>query len=600
VQTERFGDRLRKLRLEKFGKSLSLRDAAARLGITHPYLVQLEAGSEKPSEELARRIARLFREDEEEMVFIARGVPKAITDIVEKFPARTLAAIAPFARDIFISHRSTDKAWARSLAQHLRGIDIGGRNCQVWLDEGEISPGQSITGEINRGLETSKFIALALTPDYFKSESGWTDAEWQAALFQDPAGRQSRVIPLLVKDCPYIPVLLRHLNMIDFRDSRDFERSLTTLVSILKNGAPVSPIAARGQIIAPSERISRTTLVAERAVSVAKPDVVEETLSCNLLPIINIPEFVWLAPIARHLRGPKGKSTVAKETLKDEIRRVQTERGEEKPFMPAFLRHGDSLLSFHNLEAEEGPLAPVADPRRAQRLAVANMPEDPDLYKLLMTLLNMTVQRHCFHVGLVTGDGDLRKRFFFPALEPRVDRTYSWRASARPRTVAKFYFDKAGDVKFCRHIAAKLPVIYLGRRYYLHISPTWIFTKDGGPQTLLRGPKLGVLAMRWTGRERNLQILYHSRFWSYVLSDRRSLIRMHAGDQTMLVDTRPAFIRLPVGIANDRANLDSLIYNLADDFDWRAFELPGPVEEMVDAASEATADDNELDTATEN
>ena len=599
MNAEGFGERLRRLRLEKFGSPLSLRETAARLGITHPYLVQLEAGSEKPSEELARRIARLFREDEQEMVFVARGVPKAITELVEKFPSRTVAAVAAFARDIFISHRSTDKEWVRSLAQHLRGIDIGGRNIQVWLDEAEISPGQNITGEINRGLETSRFIALALTPDYIKSESGWTDAEWQAALFQDPAGRQARVIPLLVKDCPYIPVLLRHLNMIDFRNSRDFDRSLTTLVSILKHGAPPSPIAARGQIVAPSGQIDRTTLVAERAVSVAKPDLLEETLSCNLPPIINIPEFVWLAPISRQLRGPKGKTSINKQTLKEEIRRAQTERGEEKPFMPAFLRHGESLLSLHNLEAEEGPLAPVGETRRAQRLAVGNMAEDPDLYKLLMTLLNMTVQRHCFHVGLVTAADDLRKHFFFPALEPRVNRTYTWRASARPRTVAKFYFNKAGDVKFCRHIAAKLPVIYLGRKYYLHVSPTWIFTKNGGPETLLRGPKLGVLAMRWTGRERNLQILYHSKFWSYVLSDRRSLIRMHAGDQTMLVDTRPAFIRLPVGIANDRANLDSLIYNLADDFDWRAFELPAPVEELLDATSEATADDHANDPATE-
>lgn len=597
---EGFGERLRRLRLNKFGSPLSLRVAATRLGITHPYLVQLESGSEKPSEELARRIARFFEEDEQEMVFVARGAAKAITELVEKFPQRTVSAVAAFTRDIFISHRSTDKEWARSLAQHIREIDIGGRNMQVWLDEAEISPGQSITGEVNRGLETSRFIALLLTPDYFKSESGWTDAEWQAALFQDPAGRQARVIPLLVKDCPYIPVLLRHLSMIDFRNARDFNRNLTTLVTILKNGVPPSPIAARGQIIAPSERISRTTLVAERAVSVAKPDLVEETLSCNLLPIINIPEFVWLAPISRNLRGPKGKSAISKETLKHEIRRAQTERGEEKPFMPAFLRHGDSIFSFHNLEAEEGPLAPVSEPRRAQRLAVANMAEDPDLYRLLVSLLNMTVQRHCFHVGLVTGDGDMRKRFFFPALESQVDRTYAWRASARPRTVAKFYFDKDRNVKFCRHIAAKLPVIYLGRKYYLHISPTWIFTKDGGPQTLLRGPKLGVLAMRWTGRERNLQILYHSKFWSYVLSDRRSLIRMHAGDQSMLVDTRPAFIKLPVGIATDRANLDSLIYNLADDFDWRALELPPPVEELMDATTEATADEHEDDSATAN
>ena len=65
MYAEGFGERLRRLRLEKFASPLSLRDAAARLGITHPYLVQLEAGSEKPSEELARRIARLFCEDEQ-------------------------------------------------------------------------------------------------------------------------------------------------------------------------------------------------------------------------------------------------------------------------------------------------------------------------------------------------------------------------------------------------------------------------------------------------------------------------------------------------------------------------------------------------------
>ncbi len=51
MRAEGFGERLRRLRLEKFGSPLSLRDAASRLGITHPYLVQLEAGSEKPSEE---------------------------------------------------------------------------------------------------------------------------------------------------------------------------------------------------------------------------------------------------------------------------------------------------------------------------------------------------------------------------------------------------------------------------------------------------------------------------------------------------------------------------------------------------------------------
>ncbi|GEM_PF-1171531 len=593
MHPEEFGQRLRKLRLEKFRKPLSLRETASRLGISHPYLVQLEAGLERPSEELARRIARLFREDEQEMVFIARGVSAVLSDIAQKFPDRAASTVAGFTRDIFISHRSSDKPWVRALARRLEGIDIGGRNIRVWLDEAEIRPGQSIPGEINRGLETSRFIALVLTPDYFSSESGWTDAEWQAALFQDPAGREARVISLLVRDCPYIPVLLRHLDMIDFRNKRDFERSFIKLVSLVKNGLPPPPVAARGQIIAPSEHISRTTLIAERAVSVAKPDWTEELLSCNLLPIVRVPEFVWFAPIARHLRGPKGKAAVSKDVLKAEIRRAQTEQSDTTPFMPAFARHGDNLFSFHDLEAEESSLAPVVETFRARRLATASMAEVPELHRLLVSLLNMSIQRHCFRVGLVAGDEDAKRRFFFPALEPEKDRMFAWRSAARPRTVAKFYFDAARQVKFCRHLAARLPVIYLGRKYYLRISPTWIFTKDGSKSSLLRGPKLGVLAMRWTGRERNLQILYHTMFWAFVLSERRSIIRIRAGDQVMLVDTRPAFIRLPVGIADDRANLDSLVYQVADDFDWRAFELPEPLEEWVEAASTATAEEHE-------
>src|SRR5262249_831794 len=157
----------------------------------------------------------------------------------------------------------------------------------------------------------------------------------------------------------------------DFRNKRDFDRSFTKLVSVLKNGIAPSPVAARGQIIAPTDHIARTTLVAERAVSVAKPDIVEETLSCNLLPILNMPEFAWLAPISRHLRGPRGKSSISKEALKERIRLAQIEQGEVNPFTPAFLRHHESLLSLHNLEAEEGPLVSVVDPHKAQRLVLS-------------------------------------------------------------------------------------------------------------------------------------------------------------------------------------------------------------------------------------
>jgi hypothetical protein len=54
---------------------------------------------------------------------------------------------------------------------------------------------------------TCRFVVLAMTPAYFKSESGWTDTEWHAALHADPDNRRGHLLPLSVEDCPYIPYL---------------------------------------------------------------------------------------------------------------------------------------------------------------------------------------------------------------------------------------------------------------------------------------------------------------------------------------------------------------------------------------------------------
>ena len=79
--------------------------------------------------------------------------------------------------------------------------------------------------------------------------------------------------------------------------------------------------------------------------------------------------------------------------------------------------------------------------------------------------------------------------------------------------------------------------------------------------------------MRWLGRERNLQILYHTRFWAYVLAQGRSVINVHAGDQSLLIDTQPAFVRMKFGIMDDHLNLEHMVQQVADDFDWNEEEV---------------------------
>ena len=201
-------------------------------------------------------------------------------------------------RDIFLSHRSLNKDFVRQLAADIEAEVYGNRSLLTWLDEAEIRPGQSITGMVNQGLENSRFIALIMTPNYFDpNSSGWTDSEWHAALFTDPDNRKARILPILADDCPYIPVLLRHLRMIDLREKR-YTFGLQELLAILRNEPLPRPIACRGQLIHSNGQIDRATLIAERAIPQADPDVIAEKLYCNLLPIERLPQYVYTAAIA--------------------------------------------------------------------------------------------------------------------------------------------------------------------------------------------------------------------------------------------------------------------------------------------------------------
>ena len=114
-----------------------------------------------------------------------------------------------------------------------------------------IRPGESIPGKVNEGLEKSRFIAVVMTPVYFESTSGWTDAEWHAVLHTDPDNREL-VDPLSIADCPFIPFLLRHLKAIDLRGER-FAEGLRQLLAILRNEPLPRPVMHRGQLITGSE-----------------------------------------------------------------------------------------------------------------------------------------------------------------------------------------------------------------------------------------------------------------------------------------------------------------------------------------------------------
>src|SRR5438132_1436564 len=211
----RLGKELKRLRQHH---KLSLRVVQDRTGISNAYISQLETGQAKsPTPPILQKLAGLYETSYEELLALA-GYG---------------GAFRPEVRDLFLSHRSTAKPFVRELAADLESESYNGRPLAVWLDEAEIRPGDSIPGLINEGLEKSRFIAIVMTPDYFNSASGYTDAELHAALHTDPDNRRAKIIPLLATDCPYIPYLLRHLRAIDFRGSR-YGHGLHELLAVLR------------------------------------------------------------------------------------------------------------------------------------------------------------------------------------------------------------------------------------------------------------------------------------------------------------------------------------------------------------------------------
>jgi hypothetical protein len=111
--------------------------------------------------------------------------------------------------DIFISHSSRDKEAALQLALTLNFCSI-----DVWLDDWELEVGQSLTDEIAKAMDNSRFIAILITENYNKTV--WTKTEYKKALAREQKENRTVMLPLIVGDAQ-IPEFLEDKLYIDLR-----------------------------------------------------------------------------------------------------------------------------------------------------------------------------------------------------------------------------------------------------------------------------------------------------------------------------------------------------------------------------------------------
>ncbi len=458
--------------------------------------------------------------------------------------------------DIFLSHSSANKDFVRNLFNDIESENLGGQPLKAWFDEVDIDFGKSITGLVNEGLSKSKFFSIVMTPEYFNSGSGWTDAEWHAVLFDDPDNRLGRIIPILAKDCPNIPPLLKHLKYIDVRGNR-YPKGLSQLVGRLteKNSKRST------------QRNNAFNHLSGSYIEQSQPDDVKERLTSNLFPIIGIPTKIYFGKLNEDLLKVSGKEIKipTKNELKELLYKIQLDRSSNaRPYMPAFRTHKEFIVTFYDLTNSSVLLSSIVQKDSVYAENTDDLIDNEDSLKLIVSLLNMAVSRHVFRCGL-TQDSERNSRYYFPTDKGEAN-IIVWKSfkNQAQRTVAKPVksFD---DHTLWLHQGASIRLIMLGRRFYLQIIPTWVLTING--TTPASGSDVAKTVNKWTNAERNLSLVRHLKFWSSVLSGGKKMISIYCGSSFIRINSSSAEIEMTHGISDDQISLldDSVEMTSVDD-----------------------------------
>lgn len=127
-------------------------------------------------------------------------------------------------KDVFVSYSTKDKAFVSELVSYLKN-----ENLSVWIDEGEILPGDRIRDKIHQGIFDARYLVVVLSENSI--ESDWVQVELDAALLKEFRDKEVFVIPVLTgKIVPEsMPFDLQGKLYVDFRNRSDFNASANRL-----------------------------------------------------------------------------------------------------------------------------------------------------------------------------------------------------------------------------------------------------------------------------------------------------------------------------------------------------------------------------------
>jgi len=239
-------DRL--LLLKKWKETLKARHTVATFADPHQLAVQvavdlsrtvqaLEEAERDRSKEGSRPEGRDTAEVQTIIIeAVQKGVPRELVlSTIRRSVSDLLALRGERRPSVFLSYAHADRTLVRRVGEGLRdqGID-------VWIDETQLSVGDSLVTRIERGLDSADFVAFFLSKAAVNSP--WARQELNFAISrQVSANRGALVLPVLLEDTE-IPALLRDVMYLDMRNG-DVEAGVNMLVAAIKRHQSERPQA---------------------------------------------------------------------------------------------------------------------------------------------------------------------------------------------------------------------------------------------------------------------------------------------------------------------------------------------------------------------
>jgi len=276
----------------------------------------------------------------------------------------------------------------------------------------------------------------------------------------------------------------------------------------------------------------------------AEPDIVEETLWFNLFPVIELPDFIYVANT--EYRDPKEIYDQINSELKDQD--IDT---------PSFFLGDRKIYSFSPFD-ENNPLSLCITSKDAA-IPTKKWLDDKTQQQRLVMLMNYNLKDLCRRKGFFH---DRRRDRFFMKYYGGPVPEITWKPYQKTSTRQLVYLrlNPQGQLLYCEHFAGRMRFIILGNGIYLVIEPIRVLTEDG--QRALDQRRNVRISTKRNFFYHNNNYLYDMKLWLHILAGNRKEIILGNNSGRILVSVLPITSKTNFGVLDDQYTSEDFLDSL--------------------------------------